>query len=76
MWSTPRVDGGLASPPSASQGGGFPRLVFLLFQIKAKGWRHLSRWIRRFARAISTDVVRPQASKWADPKERHPLPGS
>jgi hypothetical protein len=24
--------------------------------------------------AISTDVVRPQAPKWADPKARHPSP--
>ena len=27
-----------------------------------------------FCAPISTDVVRPQASKWADPKERHPSP--
>ena len=72
MGSSP-VGGGLALPlplPRFTRGRCFRCLGFLLIQIKRRAGA-ICRWTRRFARLFSTDVVRPQASKWADPKERH-----
>jgi hypothetical protein len=45
----------------------FPASVFLRSQIKRRA-RAVFAPDQRFARTISTDVMRPQASKWADPK--------
>ena len=74
MGSTP-VGGGLAPPPSQlHKGGCFSRLGFSSSFKSSEGLAPFVALDPAFCAPISTDVVRPQASKWADPKERHPSP--
>ena len=71
MGSTP-VGGGLALRLSVSQLDNVLS-VFPPHSNQAKGCA-VCRAGPGFCAPISTDVVRPRASKWADPKERHPSP--
>jgi hypothetical protein len=47
--------------------------VFLLFK-SSEGLAPFVALDPAFRTPVSTDVVRPRASKWADPKEHHPSP--
>ena len=73
-WGRPRSAAGLPLRIPVSQDEDvFLSRFFLLIQMKRRAGA-VCRAGPGFCAPISTDVVRPQASKWADPKERHPPP--
>ena len=73
-WGRSQPAAACLSPFPASQRRMFsPSRFFLLIQIKRRAGAFVA-LDPAFRAPISTDVVRPRASKWADPKGRHPSP--